>query len=117
MNCIKCGHDETFVRQTRRLEGSQVVRRRRVCSCGHRFNTYEIPEGIWVSVRNRSVDSHDKALQKQAALRKRNEEIVRRVKAGEKRWMLAEEFQLSKNMVSHITRKAGLPARSTFWKI
>ena len=42
----------------------------------------------------------------------RNEQIIDRIKAGEKRYVLAMEFGVTKNAISMISRKAGIPAYS-----
>jgi len=46
----------------------------------------------------------------------RNQSIINRILSGEKRYVLAEEYGLTKNSISVITRKAGLPAYSRFKK-
>lgn len=44
----------------------------------------------------------------------RNEQIVARILAGEKRYLLAEEYALTKAFISDIGRRAGIPAYSRF---
>lgn len=42
MRCGQCGSDDTKVIESRDVDASQAVRRRRACStCGYRFTTYE----------------------------------------------------------------------------
>lgn len=42
MKCGQCGHDDTKVIESRDVDASQAVRRRRACvGCGYRFTTYE----------------------------------------------------------------------------
>jgi len=42
MKCGQCGSDDTKVIESRDVDASQAVRRRRACtSCGYRFTTYE----------------------------------------------------------------------------
>ena len=42
MKCGQCGGDDTKVIESRDVDASQAVRRRRACTaCGHRFTTYE----------------------------------------------------------------------------
>ena len=40
----------------------------------------------------------------------RNAEIVARIQSGEKRYMLAEEYGLTKPSITMIGRRAGIPA-------
>ncbi len=46
------------------------------------------------------------------AVAARNEQIIARILAGEKRYVLALEHGLTKNSISMISRKAGIPAYS-----
>jgi transcriptional repressor NrdR len=42
MKCGQCGSDDTKVIESRDVDASQAVRRRRACiACGYRFTTYE----------------------------------------------------------------------------
>ena len=42
MRCSQCGSDDTKVIESRDVDASQAVRRRRACTgCGYRFTTYE----------------------------------------------------------------------------
>ncbi len=42
MRCPKCGHDDTRVIDSRMLDSSNAIKRRRECrSCGYRFTTFE----------------------------------------------------------------------------
>ena len=42
MKCSQCGSDDTKVIESRDVDASQAVRRRRACTdCGYRFTTYE----------------------------------------------------------------------------
>jgi transcriptional repressor NrdR len=46
MHCPRCENDTTRVIDSRDLEAGSTIRRRRECeACGHRFTTYERPEG------------------------------------------------------------------------
>lgn len=114
MKCSLCGSPETRVLETRKEHVGAVTRRRRGCSCGHAFDTYEIHGGIWPTVKKWAVESHAVALSKAQVRHHRDQQIVEMVRRGEKRYLVAEHFGLSVNMVSHITRKAGLPAFSRF---
>jgi hypothetical protein len=112
MNCIRCGHEGTSVLDTRRMPGVFALRRRRKCdSCGHVFPTYEIDGGIWGTVHKWAVTGRSEALNRRLATKRRDEEIVRRVKSGEKRYMLAEEYGLASSTISHICTQAGLPKK------
>ena len=51
MKCIYCGHPESKVVDSRPLNDSAAIRRRREClSCGRRFTTYEKAEQMPVMV-------------------------------------------------------------------
>ncbi len=108
MNCVKCAHDTTVL-ETRSVEGGFVMRRRRACQdCGHIFNTYEVDETIWPTVRKWALDNHIKALHKKHALTARNQQICAMATQGHKHAYIAAQFGLSDNMVSHILTKAGI---------
>lgn len=110
MTCPQCGR-ESAVRETRAVERGIVVRRRRECThCGHRFNTFEIYEECWGSIKRWSLDSHVKAVGKRWALTRRNEKILAMLAQGHKHAFVAAQFGLSDNMISTIARRNGIPA-------
>jgi transcriptional repressor NrdR len=54
MRCPHCENDATRVIDSRDLENGSTIRRRRECeACGHRFTTYERPEGARLVVMKR----------------------------------------------------------------
>lgn len=54
MRCPRCEAPGTRVIDSRDLEAGSTIRRRRECeSCGHRFTTYERPEGARLVVVKR----------------------------------------------------------------
>ena len=54
MRCPRCEQAGTRVIDSRDLEGGSTIRRRRACEgCGHRFTTYERPEGARLVVVKR----------------------------------------------------------------
>jgi transcriptional repressor NrdR len=54
MRCPRCENDATRVIDSRDLENGSTIRRRRECeACGHRFTTYERPEGARLIVVKR----------------------------------------------------------------
>ncbi len=54
MRCPHCENDVTRVIDSRDLENGSTIRRRRECeACGHRFTTYERPEGARLIVVKR----------------------------------------------------------------
>lgn len=112
MKCTKCGHGDTTVLETRKLQGGQVTRRHRACGqCGHAFSTYEVDGTIWNTVKKYALgDDHTKALRKKHNLHARNEQILNMLKLGEKHSVVASEFGLSDNMISTIARRAGVPS-------
>lgn len=65
---------------------------------------------------NQRTEAATKASAKAAheAVAERNAKIVEKILAGEKRYVLAEEYSLTKNSISTISRKAGIPAYSRF---
>ena len=109
MNCVRCGY-ETSVLATREEQGGLVVKRRRGCGyCGHKFNTYEIDDGL-VDTLKKYLTPHLKAVRKKHELFARNEQILAMLRAGDKHAVVAAQFGLSDNMVSTIARRAGVPA-------
>ena len=112
MKCTKCGPGETSVLETRKLQGGQVTRRYRACGqCGHAFNSYEVDELLWKTVKKYALgDEHTKALMKRHNLHARNEQILNMLKRGEKHSVVASQFGLSDNMISTIARRAGVPS-------
>ena len=113
MRCPKCGR-ATSVVETRAENDGLVIRRRRECGhCGHRFNTYEVDEGLSKTIA-KYLKPHIAALNKRHTLTKRNEKIADRLMAGEKHVVIAADFGLSDNMITHIARQIGIPPRRTF---
>jgi transcriptional repressor NrdR len=54
MHCPRCENVTTRVIDSRDLENGSTIRRRRECeACGHRFTTYERPEGARLIVVKR----------------------------------------------------------------
>lgn len=67
----------------------------------------------WAAIQmlGRYMDAEEKPQMTKA---ERNEQIIARIKQGEKREMLALEFGISRNTVTSICKKAGLPLWSRF---
>jgi transcriptional repressor NrdR len=60
MRCPTCENDTTRVIDSRDLENGTSIRRRRECeACGHRFTTYERPEGARLAVVKRDGSRQD----------------------------------------------------------
>jgi transcriptional repressor NrdR len=60
MRCPQCENDATRVIDSRDLENGSTIRRRRECeACGHRFTTYERPEGARLVVVKRDGSRED----------------------------------------------------------
>src|SRR5919112_5051923 len=60
MRCPTCEHDTTRVIDSRDLDSGSSIRRRRECeACGHRFTTYERPEGARLAVVKRDASRQD----------------------------------------------------------
>ena len=63
MHCMKCGHEESKVTDSRSIEEGNSIRRRREClKCGYRFTTYEKIEftPIMVIKRNGMHEQFDR---------------------------------------------------------
>jgi transcriptional regulator NrdR family protein len=108
MNCTHCGHERTEVTLVRHPEAFVVRRTRRCLSCLKSFATYEVDAKGWKRRDGKRPLSREQALASQIKRNNRDAEIVARVKAGEKRYLLAEEYQLAPNSISHICKRAGL---------
>ena len=110
MKCRHCGHPETSVLATRKVEGLAATKRTRVCGqCSTRFDTFEIDGGIWKTVRKWAVEQHDKALVKKQALNRRNEEIAQLIRSGAPYEQISEQFGIAKNSITAVARKLKLP--------
>ena len=60
MRCPRCEATATRVIDSRDLENGSTIRRRRACeACGHRFTTYERPEGARLAVIKRDGSRQD----------------------------------------------------------
>ncbi len=60
MRCPRCEQSATRVIDSRDLEAGSTIRRRRECeACGHRFTTYERPEGARLAVVKRDGSRQD----------------------------------------------------------
>ncbi len=112
MNCQKCGHPETSVLSSRKIEDGFVTRRVRGCGqCGHKYNTYEIDGGIWPTVKKWAIGDRAPALAKKHKLYARNEQIVAMIHAGHQLKDIAKQFGIAATTVCHVARKAGIPSR------
>lgn len=113
MICPKCGSAINSVLETRSLHDGGVARRTRLCSnCRCRFSTYEIQGAIWPTVLRWAVRGSLAQQTNRSERRQRDAEIVRRIKLGEKRYLLAEEFDVSVSTISYISARGGIPKRS-----
>ena len=93
MRCPQCATSATRVIDSRDLESGSTIRRRRECeACGHRFTTYERPEGARLVVVKRDGSREDfvreklragllKALQKRPVTLDRVEAAVDEIEA------------------------------------
>lgn len=65
MRCPRCEAAATRVIDSRDLENGSTIRRRRACeTCGHRFTTYERPEGARLVVVKRDGSREEFAREK-----------------------------------------------------
>ena len=115
MKCLKCA-GVTRTLETREDNLGVTLRRRRECTeCKTRFSTFEINERLFSTIQA-YLGPHVKGVRTQWALTERDKKIVERVMAGEKRYLLAEEYGVSLSTVSRATRLAGLAPKSRFNK-
>lgn len=49
MRCHECG-EASRVLETRKVHDGHVLRRRRICNNGHRFNSYEVGDSVYNAV-------------------------------------------------------------------
>lgn len=112
MKCTQCGHDETQVLETRKIQNGQTTRRLRACGqCGHTFNTYEIDDALLKTLKKYALtEERIQKQEKRSRLYARNQQILAMLTAGEKHSVIASQFGLSDNMISTIARKAGVPS-------
>ena len=98
---------------SRSMHADVVVRRARECKvCGHKYNTYEVDEGIWKSIR-KLLPPHADAVERKKILYSRNLRIAALLKQGEKHAVVAQQFDLSDSMISTIAAEMGIPSRRT----
>ena len=100
MNCPTCGKDTKVVDS--RPQDDNVIRRRRVCDAGHRFNTWETSENLL-----RLRDNKRKALRAHRARRSR-EEIIAQNKRDHTRRLAREEARATGVDVNVLYRKYGV---------
>ena len=93
MRCPSCAETDTRVIDSRDLESGSTIRRRRECAvCGHRFTTYERPEGARLTVVKRDGTREDfdrskvqrgfmRALEKRPVTLQRVEQAVDEIEA------------------------------------
>jgi hypothetical protein len=99
------------VLDTRDMYSDVVNKRRRAClSCGHKFNTYELGDALWGTIR-KYIPAHQHAVEKVRIRTQRNAQIKERLLTGEKHLTIAIDFNLSPNMVSTIARQMGVPSK------
>ena len=99
--------------ETRDVYSDVVTRRARKCTvCNHKFNTYEVDEGIWKTVR-KHIPAHADAVEKKKILFARNQRIAALLRQGEKHSVIANQFGLCDSMISTIAAEMGIPSRRT----
>ncbi len=68
MKCMKCGHEDSKVLESRITNDGKSVRRRRVCRvCDYRYTTYEKEEILEIHIKKR--DGHIQPYQREKAAR------------------------------------------------
>lgn len=96
--CRFCG-EPTKVLETRQAE-SGTVSRRRHCSNGHRFQTYEVQREFISEARSRLARNHERTL-KRIARWERDERIVHDPRSATE---IARDLGVSEGLVRHIRK-------------
>jgi transcriptional regulator NrdR family protein len=107
MRCTTCGA-ATRVIETRDVESRFVIRRRRECFNDHLFNSFEVDEslqGVVITMATRR--NRIQAIERRIARWYRDQDIVRRARAGEKVLAIAVDLGMPESTVAHIIRKFG----------
>jgi transcriptional regulator NrdR family protein len=103
--CPHCGGKKSKVLATR--SAGPFLQRRRECQsigCMKRYYTYEVTERLSKTVM-RHADQAKKHSERRSDLHRRNLEIVRRRRAGEKLSVIANDFDMPDTTVSAVIRK------------
>jgi transcriptional regulator NrdR family protein len=116
MKCTKCGAGKAKVLETRvHPQWSYLVRRRYKCNdCGERFFTLEVTSRLKGTVYEH-MPSSEEALRKIVHRHHRDKEIISRIRAGEKRAVVALEMGMAEPVVEMVLRRNGI--RSTRKKL
>jgi DNA-binding CsgD family transcriptional regulator len=109
LKCRECGIYSASVLETRSMHQGTVLRRARGCVCGAKYNTYEIDDGIWNTVRKWAVGNRVAVIKQRQKLKQRDAEIVARLKAGGLGKEVAAVYGLSEATVSYLRKRAGMP--------
>lgn len=105
MRCTKCG-SATRVIETRDVESRFVIRRRRECTNGHRFNSFEVDESLQKTLAKQAARRNRiEAIERRIERWHRDLSIVRRAYGGEKVLAIAVDLGMPESTVAHIVRK------------
>lgn len=106
MKCIHCGA-WTMVKETREHKPWLTMRRHQ-CSNGCKtFKTFEVPETAYALGRRRAKEAFY-TYERRGLAWKRDDEIARRLKRGEKGAHIARDMNLSDQWVSVIKKRRSL---------
>ncbi len=111
MRCVMCGA-LTQVIETREVGTKFIIRRRRLCRNGHRFNSFEIDESLeGMIVKMATRRNRIEAIEKRIARWHCDHGIARRARAGEKVLAIAVDLGMPESTVAHIIRKHEMSER------
>jgi uncharacterized protein YbcI len=104
MRCVMCGA-LTQVIETREVGTKFIIRRRRLCRNGHRFNSFEIDESLeGMIVKMATRRNRIEAIEKRIARWHRDQDIMRRARAGEKVLSIAVDLGMPESTVASVVR-------------
>ena len=110
MLCVHCGAWTTVA--STRAHGKYVLKRARRCANGCAlFQTYEVIGTSFTRLKQSLAFAH-RAAEKRAILWRRNQQILRRLQAGEPGASIAADLGLSPSSVSLVLRKNNSQVRS-----
>lgn len=99
--CPRCGESRHVVLDTRRSRGG--VRRRRQCFNNHVFWTVEMVEVVAKVTRRQ--DRWANAVERRRERYLRDQRIVRMVRSGVSKALVADRFRLAPTTISHVLGK------------
>ena len=102
MRCAVCGSTDLKVLETREWLDGAMLRRRRECVHGHRFNTVEVVESKTITKYSRPAA---KSVATKGNLWIRDTAIVAQIRSGKSGQQVAKAFHISPSTVSWILKR------------